>query len=109
MFSRRITFALRMASLFVCLAFIAQVIVSEAEHFGLYTCNVFQGQVSAKKAAAEALPNCHVACCSHSPVTAESSSHLVLRAHAARSVFSTLNEFAPDGPVLAIDHPPQLS
>ncbi len=109
MFLKRATSILMLIGIAVSLAFILQVVVSQAEHSGLYKHDFSQtAKKLADKLARVPSQMCHATCCSPLPVATHNEISVEKNILCMRAVFP-VDELVPDGPVLSVDHPPQLS
>ena len=106
--------AISMLQLFgvaVFLAFTMQIVVTQAEHVGLFDCQSVSSFLASSDDAAKDVPteDCHAACCGHITGVFTNFVQFVALFHTEQSLLPLIDEHAPDGPVKAIDHPPQLS
>jgi hypothetical protein len=106
----RITSAFKFMGIALCLAFALQLILTDAEHSGFFECEVLHAANDSSGENTKDLPadSCHVVC-GHLHFLASADWHSVTFPSRIRVAFSLRDEFAPDGPVQAIDYPPQLS
>ncbi len=95
----------------VLLAFVMQFVVVEAEHFGLFDCESVSASLTPSSKDAKNVPteSCHASCCGHLIGVFSSPSQFVAVLHHGQMNFVLTDDLVPDGPVKAIDHPPQLS
>lgn len=95
----------------VLLAFVMQFVVVEAEHFGLFDCESLSASFTSSSKDAKNVPteSCHASCCGHLIGVFSSPSQFATILHHGQMNFVLTDDLAPDGPVKAIDHPPQLS
>lgn len=111
MFRFRASSILKSLGVAVFLAFVMQMAVVEAEHFGLFDCEAISAFLNPDNKDTQNVPteSHHISCCGHVLGVFPSFPQSVLILPHARNVFVLVDERAPDGPVLAIDYPPQLS
>lgn len=95
----------------VLLAFLVQFVVVETEHFGLFDCKSASDSFTSSSKDAKNVPteSCHASCSGHHIGVFSSFPEFVTVLHHGQMKFVLTDDLAPDGPVKAIDHPPQLS
>lgn len=100
----------RLASVAVGIVFTFQLMMTEADHFGLHLFDLTYSLSPSGDDRVKDIPVEHTHSASpHSPYLQENSKQELLLLSSSQISFRLQDEFAPDGPVLAIDHPPQLS
>ncbi len=100
---------LKLLGVAVFLAFAMQIVVTQAEHVGLFDCQSANSSLATSDDGTVPTEGCHTACCGHITGVFTNFAQFVALFHTEQALFALIDEHAPDGPVLAIDHPPQLS
>lgn len=106
----RITLAFKLAGIALGLAFLAQVMLVQAEHLGLLDHDALHAACASDTQDSKNIPTegCHTLCV-QSPYFTSNTSVSIGHFFQSHCSFIVHDEVAPDGPVKAIDHPPQLS
>lgn len=94
----------QITAIFIGLLFSAQIMLGQAEHFGLISCSGHHASASSEPSASSSGEHC--VCCQ--PLVNDSQD-LVSTLSSKIFFIAITDDRIADGPVKAIDHPPQLS